>query len=338
MPSRPTLHTVAAAAEVSIATVSKVVNGITAGVSEATRLRVENAIQQLGYRPNRLGRGLRTLRHSAIGMAIVDPSPTFLTDPFTTNLVAGLANVLSQHGFGLLIQGVKPGQLEQSLLVKRSDVDGLCTLCCGTPRERRAIVRLLASLGQPLVAFQEAPDAEVPDTCFVRQDDRSGGAALGRRILARGSKRVSLFIANVTWPAVEERILGLRSVLAPAGVMLNITTCDDSRIDDITRAVASHIDREGLPDALVGQNDQIALAAMKLLKSRGLIIPHEVTVYGFNGFAFSAFADPSLTTIRSPAYELGVAGGELLLERLDAGRFSVMERTLPVTFIPGESG
>src|SRR3546814_1855135 len=95
-------------------TVSKVINQITMGVAPSTRERVEAAVRHLGYRPNRVGRGLRTLRRSIIGMAIVDPSPSFLADPFTTNLVAGLTNHLSSRGFGLLLHGVKPRSEEHT--------------------------------------------------------------------------------------------------------------------------------------------------------------------------------------------------------------------------------
>ena len=121
--AKPNLHTVAAHAGVSIATVSKVVNGVRYGIAEATLQRVLASINELGYRPNRSGRGLRMLRRSIIGMAIVDPSPTFLADPFTTNLVAGLSNYLSDRGFGLLLHGIKPKQVEASFLVKDQMID-----------------------------------------------------------------------------------------------------------------------------------------------------------------------------------------------------------------------
>jgi len=83
---------------------------------------------------------------------------------------------------------------------------------------------------------------------------------------------------------------------------------------------------------------QIALTAMRVLKTRGLRIPDDVAVYGFNAFPFTEFADPALTTVRSPAYELGEKGAELLLARLESGQFASIEHVLPVSLVPGASG
>src|SRR3546814_20969643 len=117
MIKRPTIHAVAAKAGVSTATVSKVVNQMTVGVAEPTRQRVEAAVRHLGYRPTRVGRRLRTLRRPTIGMALVHPSPRFLTDPFTTNLVAGLTNHPSASGYDLQLHGVRPPALKSTFLV-----------------------------------------------------------------------------------------------------------------------------------------------------------------------------------------------------------------------------
>jgi LacI family transcriptional regulator len=338
MPPSPTIHTVAAAANVSIATVSKVVNGIRTGVSEPTRKRVEAVIEQLGYRPSRIGRSLRTLRRSTIGMAIVDPNPTFLADPFITNLVAGLANYLSMQNFGLFLQGVKPHQLQASFLVRESEVDAMCVMLTGPPRTRQSYMHALVDLGQPIVAFQELLDVRLKDVCFVRQDDRGGAMEIARRVVARGARSVTMFIADIPWPAIDERIAGVRAVLSEARIELRLIRCDETKLDAVARAVTDYLDKEGAPDALIGQNDQIALTAMRVLKTRGLRIPDDVAVYGFNAFPFTEFADPALTTVRSPAYELGEKGAELLLARLESGQFASIEHVLPVSLVPGASG
>jgi LacI family transcriptional regulator len=334
MPERPTLHTVAARAGVSIATVSKVVNGIRAGMSDATWRRVERAIEDVGYRPSRAGRGLRTLQRFTIGMAIVDPSPIFLTDPFTTNLVAGLSNHLSARDFGLLLHGIAPGALETSFLVRESVVDGLCVLLSGSPSARHADLQALARLGHPLIAFQEKAMA-LKDCCFVRQDDKGGAVALAERILARGARRAFMVIPEVGWAAIEERVAGFRQVLRKAGVTLTLVACDETSTERIAAAIEAAVAGEGVPDAVIGANDQIALAAIRVLRGRGLEVPADVGVLGFNAFPFAGFADPPLTTVRSPAYELGEAGAELILERLETGRFRAQEHVIPVTLVPG---
>jgi LacI family transcriptional regulator len=337
MTKRPTIHAVAARAGVSTATVSKVINQITVGVAPSTRERVEAAVRHLGYRPNRVGRGLRALRRSIIGMAIVDPSPSFLADPFTTNLVAGLTNHLSSRGFGLLLHGVKPRALKSSFLVRESEADALCVMLSGSRRDRVGYMRLLAELGQPFVAFQDLPVASIGDACFVRQDDKAGAASLAEHLLARRPRRAAMFIADVGWPAVEQRVSGFRAVFRASGVTLDLVRCDETRTAAITDSVDGYIEEAGLPDLVIGQNDQVALAAMQVIRRRGLRVPEDVGVSGFNAFTFASFANPPLTTVRSRAYELGEAGAEILLDRLEAGRFRAQEHVLPVELVPGQS-
>lgn len=337
MSKRPTIHAVAAYAGVSTATVSKVVNQITVGVADATRARVEAAIRHLGYRPSRIGRSLRTLQRSIIGLAIVDPSPRFLADPFTTNLVAGLTNYLSSCGFGLLLHGVKPGELESSFLVRESEADALCVNLSGPRRTRLACMRMLADLGQPFVAFQDLPDRSIADACFIRQDDKGGAVDLARHLMARRPRRATMIIADVPWPAVEQRVAGIRQVLSAHRVPLDLVRCDETVTESIINAIEARIAAGTLPDLVIGQNDQIAVAAMQVLRRHGLRIPEEVAVSGFNAFPFTSFADPALTTVRSRAYELGQLGAEVMLGRLQEGRFRQREYVLPVTLVPGQS-
>jgi LacI family transcriptional regulator len=337
MAKPPNIHAVAARAGVSTATVSKVVNRINVGVSDATRQRVEDAIRDLGYRPNRIGRGLRKLRRSIIGMAIVDASPSFLADPFTTNLVAGLSNHLSTQGFGLLLHGIKPHELKSCSLVRESEVDALCVTLSGSRRERLGYIKLLTELGQPFVAFQDQPIAAA-DACFVRQDDRAGAVSLARHILQkRRVKRAVMFISELSWPAIEQRVSGFRQVLGGKRVMLELVRCDETRAESIAAAAQSYLARMALPDVFIGQNDQVALTVMQVLKRYNIRVPEDVGVSGFNAFPFSGFADPPLTTARSPAYELGQLGAEVILDRLETGRFKRKEHVLAVDLVAGAS-
>jgi LacI family transcriptional regulator len=323
MGKAPNIHAVAARAGVSTATVSKVVNRISTGMSDATRQRVEDAIRDLGYRPNRVGRGLRKLRRSIIGVAIIDPSPSFLADPFTTNLVAGIGNHLSAQGYGLLLHGIKPHELKSSFLVRESEVDALCVTLSGSRRERLGYMKLLTELGQPFVTFQDQPVASATDACFVRQDDRAGAASLARHILEkRRVKKAVMFVSDLSWAAIEQRIAGFREVFDDRKISLDLVRCDETRSESIAAAAEATLARGTLP---------------QVLKRHDVRVPDDVGICGFNAFPFSGFADPPLTTARSPAYELGRLGAEVILERLETGRFGRREHVLPVSLIPGAS-
>lgn len=337
MYERPTLRSVAFRAGVSIATVSKVVNGITVGVSDATRTQVEAAVEELGYRPNRSGRSLRVQRHQVIGLAIIDPSPRFLADPFTTNLVAGLSNELNINGFGLLLYGVVPGRLGESSLIRQSEVDAICLNPSGERSERLAAMELVSGLKQPLVVIQDSPTDTLQDVCFVRQDDEGGAALLAAEVMKRPCRRAAMVIADIPWPAVEHRMAGFQKVFDRNGVQLDFIRCDETSSQAITDSIAGYLDRHGTPDVLVGQNDQIAIAAMQLLASRGVDVPGEVAVTGYNAFPFTGLATPSLTTVRSRAYELGVTAASAMLDRLENGQFRQSEYVLPLELVPGQS-
>ena len=102
-------------------------------------------------------------------------------------------------------------------------------------------------------------------------------------------------------------------------------------------AVAREIETAGLPDAILGVNDQIGIAAVKLLKSMDVAVPGRVRVTGYNAFDFWQYSDPLLTTIRSPGYELGQTAGREILRRLVDGAFSRRVIKLPVDLIVGET-
>lgn len=334
---QPNLHTVAAHAGVSIATVSKVVNGVRSGISPATVARVQASIRELGYRPNTAGRGLRTLRRFIIGMAIVDPSPTFLADPFTTNLVAGLSNYLSEQDFGLLLHGIKPKQVEASFLVREAVVDGFCVMLSGSAQSRRSNTRLFADLNQPVVVFQGKPEGDMADACFVNQDDFAGAAELANQILLRKPGTALIVIPDIFWPAIELRLEAFWQVLKRERVSVKIARCDENSPDAIARSISDHIDRVGLPDVIIGANDRIAIVALRLLGARGIRVPDDVAVSGFNAFEPASYSGLTLTSVRSAAYELGELGGRLMLERLKRGRFEQAEYTLPVSLVRGST-
>jgi DNA-binding LacI/PurR family transcriptional regulator len=101
--------------------------------------------------------------------------------------------------------------------------------------------------------------------------------------------------------------------------------------------LAAHVEAHGLPDAVLGGNDQIAIAALLWLQGRGLDVPRDILVAGFNGLEFRRYARPALTSVRSPALAMGERAGAMLIERIETGRFPSREVVLPVELIDGDS-
>lgn len=337
--SQVTLRDVAAAAGVSPMTVSNLINARHHTMRPETRARVELAIQQLGYRPNLTGRSLRRSTRLAIGMIIVDDAPLYLADPFTTHIVAGLSNQLSAKGYGLQIQGLAASAFKVSPLMRDIRTDGNCVLLSGSVAQRRAIVEELLDLGQPLIVFQETFKFPGSDLCIIRQADRAGGRLVAEEALCRGARRPVMLVPHVTWPAIGERVAGAEDVIAaaPGNLQLRIVACGNADMVDTQAALGREIDANGFPDAVIAGNDQMGIAALKLLTSRGRRIPEDVTITGFNAFEFWQYTEPVLTSVRSPAYEIGARGAEEILKRLLVGHFERREIVFPVDLQPGGS-
>ena len=335
--ARVTLRDIARKAGVSMTTVSNVVNGRLELMSEATRERVAAAVRELNYRPNAGARNLRLSQRGAIGLIVVDESPRFLADPMTSNILAGISNYLSVNGYGLLVTGIRRAALADLHLLRRDQTDGLCIMASGTVQERRALYRQLKDTGQPIVIFQDQAPDFMSDTLSVRQDDHKGGELLAERLIARGARRLALLVPAQSWPAMAERQSGVTAVAERNGARLDTVTCGSEEIADTQMAIARYVERDGLPDALLGGNDQMGCAALTWAQDRNLAVPGDVRVTGFNDFAFADYVRPRLTSVASPAYEMGKQGAAMLLARLSEGRFTRREMLFDVTLVPGGS-
>jgi LacI family transcriptional regulator len=338
MTKRVTLKDVARRADVSVTTVSNVINENFRHVTADTRRRVEAAIKDLRYRTDSSGRALRLSRHFVIGMIVVDPSPTFIADAFTTNLISGVGNRLSREGYGLLLLGTSLEGLPRNLMLRRSLVDGICIFCSGSVQQRRDAYTQLTRHREPLVVFQDAPAPGLHDVLAIRQDDRAGGEMLARRLVEAGCRNLVYLTLAHRWAALDAREEGMRCALRNIDrAVLTRLRVRGSDIESIQATLASFIARSGLPDAILAANDQTAIAAQNWLMDRGTLVPQQVKITGFNAFDFARFARPALTTIKSPAYELGDVGASELLRRLETGIFAEREIVLPVTLEIGQS-
>lgn len=331
----PTLRSVAQAAGVSKTIVSRVANGTYTGMTPETRARVERAIKTLGYRRNRAAASLRTSRQYRASLIVVDTSPAFLADPFTTYIAAGLANALSEADYGLLVQRIDPRTCYQNQLHRAKDGDALTLLLSG-PRERRLmLLEQCRELGLPLLVFQEALDASPGDVCVIRQDDRRGACWLGVRMRTAGIEDVLAVVPQLSWAASEERVRGLTEGLGRNARVRELAVDETDPV-----AVAAALDAEftrGVPQGVFGNNDQLAAHAIAALGRRGLRVPRDVGVAGFNALPVTGHVEPPLTTVRAAAFRMGEEAARLLLRRLDADAFDVREAVLPVEPVEGMS-
>jgi DNA-binding LacI/PurR family transcriptional regulator len=337
-PERPTMRDVADRAGVSLQTVSNYVNGRFNLMSPETRDRVGGELERLGYRPNAAARSLRAKRSMTLGFLVLDEGARFLADPMTDLIIAGIGDVARDHGYSLLIQAARPDPedidgLFAPLLEER--VDGAFLFLSGPPSIRRRTIRRMVSLGFVFVVFEQAP-ARVP-VVSVTADNRGGARALARHLIAAGHRRIAFISTRAPWPMVEERLRGYHDALREAGIARDpaLELSDGVWAPADGSAMADRLlGLESPPTAIMCGNDLLALGAVRAARVRKLRVPKDVAVTGFNDFEFAQFADPPLTTVAVPGYELGKLGAEGLIAQLGRGEESVpaagRRLTLPV--------
>ena len=315
--SRPTMRDVAGQAGVSLQTVSNYVNGRLNLMSVETRERVGRELDRLGYWPNAAARSLRAKRTMTLGFLVLDEGARFLADPMTDLIIAGIGDVARDNGYSLLIQAARPepddvDRLFSPLLEER--VDGAFLFLSGSPSVRRRTIRRVDELGSNFVVFEQAP-AGVP-VVSVTAENRAGARQLAEHLLERGHRRIAFVATRTPWPMVEERLRGYRDALAAPVAAPELAGRRRSGSGGRRRMAERLLELDEPPTAIMCGNDLLALGALQAARLRGLRVPGDVAVTGFNDFEFAQYADPPLTTVRVPGYDLGRIGAESLVARI----------------------
>jgi DNA-binding LacI/PurR family transcriptional regulator len=313
------MQDVAERANVSVQTVSNLVNGRDHLMSHRTRERVAQAMVVLDYRPNMRARGLRAARTNELGFLVVDDEAKFLADPMNGMVMAGTGEVTRQRGYGLLIHSARMGDIDDGLLspLLESRVDGAILYLSGEPSDRDVYVKRVAEIGRPFVLFGEAREEGVP---CVTAANLEGAYRLATHLLEQGHRRIAFIGGRASWPMIEQRYAGYRAALHDRGI-------EPARELQLFRGRWEPADGAAMaetlltlrhpPTAIMAANDVVALGVFRTARNRGLRIPEDIAVTGFNDFDFSAFLHPALTTVSLPVYEMGGAAGRIVVDQIE---------------------
>lgn len=306
-----TLKDVAEAAGVSRATASNVFSRPEV-VRPEVQERVREAARAMGYAgPSPQGRLLRAGRANAIGIAAAEPLDYFFADPWARTLLAEVARVCDARGAGLALVSVgggrRPGWSIESALV-----DGFLLRCGG----RELVVEITQRRGLPFVAL--SLDEAEPGVPAIDIDDVGAARAIARHLLAQGHRRFAVLGIGLGergglagWEAarttrfvnVRERARGYLAAFAEAGIAEAEVPLLALRNDgsNAEAALGALLDRAGpRPTALLAMSDLVAMAALEALERRGLRVPADLSVAGFDGVPEGAAARPPLTTVAQP--------------------------------------
>jgi len=306
-----TIKDVAKVANVSITTVSRVSNG-SKGVSVKTRRRVLNAIKELGYSPSAMASGLKTSLSKSIGIAVPDTIGDFYGE-----VINGIESAATENEYNVVISlnhHIIKEELAAVNFFKAKKVDGAILVTTSGDDD---YVRSLIDEGYNIVLLDRDPHGLKVDT--VKIDNFRGGYIATEYLLNLGHSNI-LFIEGVSYiDSSKERFNGYKRALKDNKIKFNpdFILNGDFLVNSGYLSVKKYLEEHGLNfTAIFAANDQMAIGAIKALNDKGISVPDEVSVVGFDDSYISPYVIPSLTTIKQRREEMGKIATELLLDRI----------------------
>jgi LacI family transcriptional regulator len=318
-----TIADVAAAAGVSVATVSKVLND-RYGVAEQTSARVRSVIEELGYTSSLGAQSLRSRRSNVLGILTND------IEPFNAELLKGAARAIRGTGYDLVVFS-DCGQVEDQPGWERRALSRVSALTDG------AILVTPSTVDVAVAAPVVAVDHNIQGTLLptVDSDNLSGGIAATEHLIRLGHRRIGFLAGRTDLESSRLRQEGYRRALATAGIAFD---ADLVRVGGYTPEGAREAARELLaperrPTAIFGANDASALETIAVARSLGLRVPADLSVVGFDNVPESALCDPPLTTVEQPIQRMGVEAVQILIKLIDDPKRPPVQVVLPTKLV-----
>ncbi|BCK25797.1 TPA: substrate-binding domain-containing protein [Vibrio cholerae] len=307
-----TMKDIARLAGVSTSTVSHVINK-SRFVSDEIAERVNNAAQQLNYAPSALARSLKMNRTKTIGMLV-----TTSTNPFFGEVVKGVERSCYHQGYNLILCNTEGDNQRMkasinTLLQKR--VDGLLLMCSTLEGERLDVFDRYPDI--PIVVMDWGPILFASDK--IQDNSLQGGYMAAKHLIECGHKEIGCITGPLIRHQAQMRYEGYKRALAEAGIAINPDWIveSDFECEGGYQAFEKLYQRGKLPSALFVSNDMMAMGVIQAANQRGLRVPDDLSLIGYDDVHIAKFMTPALTTIHQPKYRLGKAAVDTLLYRLE---------------------
>ncbi|EKF9121905.1 substrate-binding domain-containing protein [Vibrio cholerae] len=307
-----TMKDIARLAGVSTSTVSHVINK-SRFVSDEIAERVNNAAQQLNYAPSALARSLKMNRTKTIGMLV-----TTSTNPFFGEVVKGVERSCYHQGYNLILCNTEGDNQRMkasinTLLQKR--VDGLLLMCSTLEGERLDVFDRYPDI--PIVVMDWGPILFASDK--IQDNSLQGGYMAAKHLIECGHKEIGCITGPLIRHQAQMRYEGYKRALAEAGIAINPDWIveSDFECEGGYQAFEKLYQRGKLPSALFVSNDMMAMGVIQAASQRGLRVPDDLSLIGYDDVHIAKFMTPALTTIHQPKYRLGKAAVDTLLYRLE---------------------
>ncbi|GAC19783.1 LacI family DNA-binding transcriptional regulator [Paraglaciecola arctica] len=319
------IRDIAALANVSPATVSRVFS-TPEMVSKKTLNKVQKIIDEVGYRPNRMGASLRTRKSGNIVAIIPD-----ITNPVNAGIIRAIEQGAQSAGYSVLLgdtQGLEEREQHYAGLVSHGQADGLLLFCSRIPFKTDPNLPLMEQL-PPMVNGNERIDSD--EVIQVAVDNVAAAKAAINYLISLGHKRIAAITGPGNIASSNERLEGYQLALNEAGIEL----------DSALQLEGEYLVQSGMdcarqllllpqrPTAIFCFSDDMAIGVMKFLQKQGFVVPDDISVMGFDDINYAKFVTPSLTTVHQPLHEIGSTCIELLLKQLQGQKVEPGRRYLP---------
>lgn len=330
--SSPTLDAVAARAGVSRATVSRVVNG-SPTVNAASKVAVEEAIAELGYVPNRAARSLASQQSQAIALVVPEATTRFFGDVYFASIVGGIHRRLEQSDYILNLMIASNGPDAKVLrYLAGGAVDGVAIVSHHTSD---VFVKEISDT-LPMI-FGGRPAFDDLNAYVVDVDNVAGARTATQHLIDAGRTKIATITGPMTMQAGQDRLEGWRSALDAAGLPPGPVVHGDFTLTGGTRAARELLGRGSDIDAVFVASDLMASGVQPVMLERGIRIPDDIAMVGYDNSASAQACDVPLTTIHQPSEAMGEEMADTLLAVLAGDTSRPRERILPTELVRRES-
>lgn len=315
---QPSIKDIARLAHVSHPTVSRALQNSPL-VNAQTAARIRKIADETGYRASAVARGLVTRRTRTIGLVV-----TTVADPFASEVVCGIEQTANDHGYSVILADSnadpeRERKVVQSLAERR--IDGIIVT---SSRVGALYVPLLSEMMVPIVLVNDQYPGDFVHSVMIR--NHVGMQSAAEHMIALGHRRIAYIGDRFGYQSDTERLAGYHAALGAAGLTTpaEYVVHGDGGAEGAMRAMEQLLAVAAAPTAVCCYNDMTALGAMRCLRSRGLRVPGDISITGFDDLFFAAYTDPPLTTIRQPMRRMGHMAMESLLKLME-GKESVAQ-------------
>lgn len=307
-----TIKDIAKEVGVSHSTVSRALRGMPL-ISEETRSRIQETAVELGYLPSAVARSLKTNRSQALGVIL-----SKIDDPYFSEILQGIEEVAQRDSYSLFISASQRDPVREETIVqvmRQHRVDGM--IICSTTFSNQQNQQF-SRYGIPVVVVnnQAAEDYRYS----IYHDDVDGSRQITRHLIELGHRKIAYLGNSRSGRINQDRLTGFRQEMAAAGLFLPLEYVHEisgSDPENGMQAVEHFLDLPNGPTALVCFNDRMAIGALKGLQQRGIQVPAQFSVTGFDNIVFSNYTNPALTTFDQPKRFIGQKAAELILSLLN---------------------